>query len=45
MKTHLNLVEVTPQDVAQGFLFLAQATKTTAGTLTVDGGNLEASLR
>lgn len=37
--------EVTAEDVAQAFVFLAQAQKTTAATLTVDGGNIEASLR
>jgi rhamnose utilization protein RhaD (predicted bifunctional aldolase and dehydrogenase)/NAD(P)-dependent dehydrogenase (short-subunit alcohol dehydrogenase family) len=37
--------EVTADDVADAFLFLALARKTTAGILTVDGGNIEASLR
>ena len=37
--------EVTAEDVAEAFLFLALARKTTAATLTVDGGNIEASLR
>ncbi len=37
--------EVTAQDVADAFVFLATANKTTAATLTVDGGNIEASLR
>jgi rhamnose utilization protein RhaD (predicted bifunctional aldolase and dehydrogenase)/NAD(P)-dependent dehydrogenase (short-subunit alcohol dehydrogenase family) len=37
--------EVTAEDVADAFLFLALAKKTTAATLTVDGGNIEASLR
>ncbi|MDE3116505.1 MAG: bifunctional aldolase/short-chain dehydrogenase [Pseudomonadota bacterium] len=37
--------EVTAQDVAEAFVYLARATKTTAATLTVDGGNIEASLR
>jgi rhamnose utilization protein RhaD (predicted bifunctional aldolase and dehydrogenase)/NAD(P)-dependent dehydrogenase (short-subunit alcohol dehydrogenase family) len=37
--------EVTAEDVAQAFVFLAQALKTTAATLTIDGGNIEASLR
>lgn len=37
--------EVTAGDVADAFVFLALATKTTAATLTVDGGNIEASLR
>ncbi|MEW5726885.1 MAG: bifunctional aldolase/short-chain dehydrogenase [Pseudomonadota bacterium] len=37
--------EVTATDVAEAFVYLAKATKTTACTLTVDGGNIEASLR
>ena len=37
--------EVTAEDVADAFIWLATATKTTAATLTVDGGNIEASLR
>jgi rhamnose utilization protein RhaD (predicted bifunctional aldolase and dehydrogenase)/NAD(P)-dependent dehydrogenase (short-subunit alcohol dehydrogenase family) len=37
--------EVTAEDVADAFVYLATATKTTAATLTVDGGNIEASLR
>ncbi len=37
--------EVLSEDVAQGFVALALARKTTAATLTVDGGNIEASLR
>ncbi|MGD0190961.1 MAG: bifunctional aldolase/short-chain dehydrogenase [Rhizomicrobium sp.] len=37
--------EVTADDVADAFVYLATATKTTAATLTVDGGNIEASLR
>jgi rhamnose utilization protein RhaD (predicted bifunctional aldolase and dehydrogenase)/NAD(P)-dependent dehydrogenase (short-subunit alcohol dehydrogenase family) len=37
--------EVTADDVAEAFVFLALAKKTTAATLTVDGGNIEASLR
>ncbi|HEX5279587.1 MAG TPA: bifunctional aldolase/short-chain dehydrogenase [Micropepsaceae bacterium] len=37
--------EVTAEDVADAFVFLALASKTTAATLTVDGGNIEASLR
>jgi rhamnose utilization protein RhaD (predicted bifunctional aldolase and dehydrogenase)/NAD(P)-dependent dehydrogenase (short-subunit alcohol dehydrogenase family) len=37
--------EVTADDVAQTFVFLALAKKTTAATITVDGGNIEASLR
>ena len=37
--------EVTADDVADAFVFLALANKTTAATITVDGGNIEASLR
>ncbi len=37
--------EVLPEDVADGFVFLAKASKTTACTLTVDGGNIEGSPR
>jgi NAD(P)-dependent dehydrogenase (short-subunit alcohol dehydrogenase family) len=37
--------EVTAQDVADAFVYLATAEKTTAAILTVDGGNIEASLR
>ena len=37
--------EVTADDVAEAFVFLALAKKTTAATITVDGGNIEASLR
>jgi rhamnose utilization protein RhaD (predicted bifunctional aldolase and dehydrogenase)/NAD(P)-dependent dehydrogenase (short-subunit alcohol dehydrogenase family) len=42
-----NLVgrEVTAEDVADAFVYLATAQKTTAAILTVDGGNIEASLR
>ena len=37
--------EVTADDVAEAFVYLAKAAKTTAAILTVDGGNIEASLR
>jgi rhamnose utilization protein RhaD (predicted bifunctional aldolase and dehydrogenase)/NAD(P)-dependent dehydrogenase (short-subunit alcohol dehydrogenase family) len=37
--------EVTAEDVAEAFVYLATATKTTAAIITVDGGNIEASLR
>jgi rhamnose utilization protein RhaD (predicted bifunctional aldolase and dehydrogenase)/NAD(P)-dependent dehydrogenase (short-subunit alcohol dehydrogenase family) len=37
--------EVTAEDVADAFLWLAKASKVTACTVTVDGGNIEASLR
>jgi rhamnose utilization protein RhaD (predicted bifunctional aldolase and dehydrogenase)/NAD(P)-dependent dehydrogenase (short-subunit alcohol dehydrogenase family) len=37
--------EVTADDVAQAFVSLALARKTTGATLTVDGGNIAAALR
>jgi hypothetical protein len=37
--------EVTGGDVADAFVYLALANKTTAAVITVDGGNIEASLR
>jgi rhamnose utilization protein RhaD (predicted bifunctional aldolase and dehydrogenase)/NAD(P)-dependent dehydrogenase (short-subunit alcohol dehydrogenase family) len=37
--------EVSAGDVADAFVYLATATKTTAAVITVDGGNIEASLR
>jgi rhamnose utilization protein RhaD (predicted bifunctional aldolase and dehydrogenase)/NAD(P)-dependent dehydrogenase (short-subunit alcohol dehydrogenase family) len=37
--------EVTADDVAQAFVSLALARKTTGAVLTVDGGNIEAALR
>lgn len=37
--------EVKAQDVAQAFVSLARAMKTTGAVLTVDGGNIEAALR
>jgi len=37
--------EVAAEDVADAFVHLAKALKTTAAILTVDGGNIEASLR
>jgi NAD(P)-dependent dehydrogenase (short-subunit alcohol dehydrogenase family) len=37
--------EVTAEDVAEAFVYLALANKTTAAIVTVDGGNIEASLR
>jgi len=37
--------EVTADDVADAFVYLAKANKTTAAIITVDGGNIEASLR
>ena len=37
--------EVTAEDVAQAFVDLALAEKTTAAVITVDGGNIAAALR
>jgi NAD(P)-dependent dehydrogenase (short-subunit alcohol dehydrogenase family) len=37
--------EVTADDVAQAFVSLALASKTTAAVLTVDGGNIAAAVR
>jgi rhamnose utilization protein RhaD (predicted bifunctional aldolase and dehydrogenase)/NAD(P)-dependent dehydrogenase (short-subunit alcohol dehydrogenase family) len=37
--------EVLAEDVADAFVFLACARKTTAAILTVDGGNIEAAVR
>lgn len=37
--------EVKTTDVAQAFVMLAQARKTTGAVLTVDGGNIAAALR
>jgi hypothetical protein len=37
--------EVDAEDVAQAFLHLALALKTTADVTTVDGGNIAAALR
>ena len=37
--------EVRAEDVAQAFVDLARSRKTTAATVTVDGGNIAASLR
>src|SRR6201999_1666439 len=38
-------VEVTADDVAQAFVSLAKAPKTTGAVITVDGGNIAAALR
>jgi rhamnose utilization protein RhaD (predicted bifunctional aldolase and dehydrogenase)/NAD(P)-dependent dehydrogenase (short-subunit alcohol dehydrogenase family) len=38
-------LEVTAEDVAQCFVALAKAAKTTGAVLTVDGGNIAAALR
>ncbi len=37
--------EVYASEVAEAFVYLAHAEKTTAGVITVDGGNIEASMR
>ena len=37
--------EVTSQDVAEAFLHLVKATKTSGAVLTVDGGNVAAMVR
>jgi len=38
-------IEVTADDVAQAFVSLAKASKTTGAVVTVDGGNIAAALR
>ena len=38
-------IEVLAEDVAEAFLYLAQANKTTGNIVTVDGGNIAAVLR
>jgi len=45
MKGNLLLDEVTGEDVARAFFHLANSKKTTGAILTVDGGNIAASLR
>ena len=45
MKGNLLLDEVKAEDVAKAFLHLAISKKTTGAVLTVDGGNIAASLR
>ncbi len=45
LKGNLLHKRVFPEDVANAFYSLAIAEKTTAAVLTVDGGNIEASLR
>eukprot|EP01125_Pyxidicula_operculata_P011522 TRINITY_DN3773_c0_g1_i2.p1 TRINITY_DN3773_c0_g1~~TRINITY_DN3773_c0_g1_i2.p1 ORF type:complete len:477 (-),score=102.24 TRINITY_DN3773_c0_g1_i2:91-1521(-) len=44
-KSNLLQQEVTASDVAREFLNMALASKTTTATITVDGGNVAASLR
>jgi len=45
MSGNLLGLEVTAEDVAQAFVHLALAAKTTAAVITVDGGNIAAALR
>ena len=45
MRGNLLLNEVKAEDVAKAFLHLAISKKTTGAVLTVDGGNIAASLR
>jgi len=45
MSGNLLHVEVTADDVAQAFVALAKARKTTGHVTTVDGGNIAAALR
>jgi hypothetical protein len=42
---NLLMREVTAEDVANAFVHLALAEKTTAGIVTVDGGNIAAAVR
>ena len=45
MRGNLLLNEVKSEDVAKAFFHLAISKKTTGAVLTVDGGNIAASLR
>ena len=45
LKNNLLNKEVTAEDVAESFYFQLCLDKTTANIITVDGGNIEASLR
>ncbi len=45
MEGNLLQKQVLPEDVANAFYYLAISEKTTAAIYTVDGGNIEASLR
>ena len=45
MSGNLLGLEVTTADVAQAFVSLAKASKTTGAVVTVDGGNIAAALR
>jgi hypothetical protein len=45
MTSNLLSKEVEAKHVAEGFLSLAISERTSAHVLTIDGGNIEASLR
>ena len=45
MSGNLLSKEVEAKHVAEGFLLLAKSERTSAHVLTIDGGNIEASLR
>ena len=45
MTGNLLALEVEAKHVAEGFLSLSKTERTSAHILTVDGGNIEASLR
>jgi rhamnose utilization protein RhaD (predicted bifunctional aldolase and dehydrogenase)/NAD(P)-dependent dehydrogenase (short-subunit alcohol dehydrogenase family) len=45
MRGNLLLSEVKAEDVAKAFFYLATSKKTTGAVLTVDGGNIAASMR
>ena len=45
LKNNLLNIEVTAEDVAESFYAQLSLNKTTANIITVDGGNIEASLR
>ncbi len=45
LKNNLLNKEVTAEDVAESFYVQLSLDKTTANIITVDGGNIEASLR
>jgi len=45
MRGNLLMNEVKAEDVAKAFFHLAVSKKTTGAVLTVDGGNIAASLR
>ena len=45
MRGNLLRLEVTAEDVAEAFVALALAKKSTGAVITVDGGNIAAALR